>query len=129
MPRDADRHWELDERLRRALEPDPAAVERVVRRALAPEQEPPSPRRSAWPRWVAVGAAALLAGALALWIVLPRIAGPASGPGPSGRVSVANQGAVLIVRRPGGRIALVHTGPPAPGTGPSILILTHGDTP
>jgi ferric-dicitrate binding protein FerR (iron transport regulator) len=129
MRPEADPHDGLDERLRRQLEPDPEAVERVVRRALAAEPEPRPPRRPAWRRWLAVGAMALLAGFLALWIGRPGPAGPRPGPGPSGQVSVTNQGAVLIVRRPGDRIALVHTGPAAPGAGPSILVLTQGDTP
>ncbi len=123
MGPEADLHDRLDERLRRELELDPSAVERVAARALASEGAARRSRRSSWRRWVVAGAATLLVGVLAVWTLLPRLAGA------SPRVSVTNQGAVLIVRGPGDRVALVHTGPPAPGAGPSILILTHGDTP
>jgi len=104
-----------DERLRRALEPSPGSVERVVRGALGGRRPARRPRLVP----AAAGAAALLALA-ALYLARPH---------PRARVSIENVGEVLIVRhREGGRV-LIHNGEAAGGSPPSgSMIVIHGGT-
>jgi hypothetical protein len=103
-----------DERLRRALEPRPESVERIVRGAL--ERRP-----AGRPRLVpaVAGAAALLALA-ALFLARPQT---------RAQVSIENVGEVLIVRHQEGGRVLIHNGEAAQGSPPSgSMIVIHGGT-
>jgi hypothetical protein len=118
----------LDERLRRELEPDAAAVERVVARALAAAEEDRA-GAAARPRWSSLGlataAGALLAGAAALWIALPRSSPSGAEAAGAPPASITSVGSVLVVRLPDGRASLVHSAEGS-SVGPSILVLTQG---
>ena len=102
-----------DERLRRALEPRPESVERIVRGALSRGR--PARRSRLVPAMA--GAAALLALA-ALFLARPQ---------PKAPVSIENVGEVLIVRHQEGGRVLIHNGEAAEGSPPSgSMIVIYG---
>ena len=116
------------ERLRGALDPPPESVERLVRRALIA----PPPRRPRRPRsfrlLAALASAAALAGVLAS--VLPQRLDSAFREESGTRVSISNQGDIVIARRPdsaGGW--LVRSGPSAPPQSSQIVIVRYGEQP
>lgn len=105
----------VDERLRRALEPRPDSVERVVRGALEGRRPVGKPRLVP----ALAGLAALLALAV-LFLARPQ---------PRARVSIENVGEVLIVRHQEGGRVLIHNGEAAEGSPPSgSMIVIHGGT-
>jgi hypothetical protein len=106
-----------DRRLREALEPAPAAVERIIGQALGARR----PARSAG-RLVPAGfAAAALAALAALFVASPHPRRPA------GAVAIENVGDVIVVRpRAGGRW-LIHNGETGEGSATSgSVIFIHG---
>jgi hypothetical protein len=111
-----------DRRLREALEPAPAAVERIIGQALGVRR----PARSAG-RLVPAGfaAAALLALAV-LFVASPHPRRPAA-PAGAGAVAIENVGDVIVVRpRAGGRW-LIHNGETGKGSQMSgSVIFIHG---
>lgn len=107
--------------LRRALEPAPSSVRRVVSRALAP----PRVRRAyALNRWAAVCAAGLALG-LGLFVAGRSTSNSAAGLVPR----IANQGSIIVIRGVEGSGFLLSSGTadcrnsPLPG---SLLLITHG---
>ncbi len=60
---------DVEERLRRSLEPHPAVVDRLVRTALE-RTSPPAPKR--WPVWGLAGAAAVALAILAV-VLIPTL--------------------------------------------------------
>jgi hypothetical protein len=104
-----------DERLRRALEPRPESVERVVRGALGERRPARRPRLAP-----ALGGALALLALAALFLARPR---------PKAPVSIENVGEVLIVRHQEGGRVLIHNGEAAGGSPPSgSMIVIHGGT-
>jgi hypothetical protein len=120
---DRSRHAELDDVLRRALEPEPATVENIVTRALHAEAGSAAPRptrlapRLAWARAAAV--VLLCAGVIGLWWSVPR-------PVPPARGTIFNEGDIIVVVAPDQPITLIGSGlptsTPPPGTGSIVLL-------
>lgn len=115
---------ELDERLKAVLEPPAAAVERVVRGALADGRRPGSRR---WParRLVPIAAAGALAAA-ALLVALRQAARfpPAPSGMPRQAIEIRNGGGLVTARSPSGRLWVVGGGGP-PHPSPGSIILVH----
>jgi hypothetical protein len=101
MTPDTQERHPIDERLRRGLEPDAPAVDRVVRRALAA-----SPRRAAAVRWLAAATAIVLA-VVVLWTV-PLVWREPPAEQPEAQVSMVNVGSVIVLDtgRHGGTVLL-----------------------
>lgn len=114
----------VDARLRAALEPSRAEVERAIRGALAAR------RRSSLRRWApALAAAALLALAGAALLGPPlRRPEPAE---PDAGLSIVSVGSVVLAREPGREpwITNTATGIRADAGTPSLLIVWKEDTP
>ena len=111
---------ELDARLRTALDADAATVERVVRAALAADAGPDRLRRPGWLPAAAVLATGLI---LALWLARSPDR-PSAPPADGSSIQISNQGEVLAVRHPDGRIWLRRDAVGAvPPTGPRLIIL------
>lgn len=130
-PRNDDWPIPSAERLRAALEPPAGLAERLVRRALRAEAGPgrgwPGPFRF----WAALASAAALAGLLLLALPRPSsLEGRGSGREPGARVSISNEGSIVIARRPESAAGwLIHSGPPAPLEPSQIVVVRHGEKP
>lgn len=127
MTRNGRRIPDPDARLWQSLEPEPGTVERVVLGALAARR----PRRAPHAGWVAAALALVLAvGALALWQQGPGAGGPAPN---QPRISIANVGDVVVVRRPGQGARLLRSVPPVEPRearpGRIQIILRKGESP
>ena len=125
-PEDADLPAELAlGELRRQLDPDPAAVARIVRTALAapPSALPTAPSRDPRPRRLrlagAVASFALVATAL-YFVARPSRTG-------DGRdtASITSVGGIVVARSPRQAVWFVRSQAPEPPA-PSILIVRHG---
>lgn len=110
-----------DARLRAALEPSAAELERAVAAALAPRRRS---RARAWPLTLA-GAAAMLAGVL-LSPVLRQ-----SEPAPRTTPAIVSVGSLLLVAGPGRQPWVGNTAPPdaRQSTTPSLLVLWQETAP
>ena len=119
-PESAESAERLAGALRQALEPEAAAVVRLVSRALAPRR---SRNTLTLRRWGTVGAAAL---ALGVGLFL---AGLPSAPPTAGTVPlIANQGSVIVIRRASGSGIILSSSDadrsnPAPR---SLILIAHG---
>ncbi|HEV2846403.1 MAG TPA: hypothetical protein VG477_16225 [Thermoanaerobaculia bacterium] len=108
----------LDARLRQALEPQPEAVERVIRGALAGE-------RRAWRLRLVPAIPVLAVLLLAAVLVAVRLDRPEPKPAGRAAISIENVGGVLIVRSQDG--PWVVSGEPERGPSPSgSVIVTYG---
>lgn len=106
MRSDIREETRLEGRLRERLEPDPATVERVVRRAL---DQRVRARRPA--RWLAAGVAAALVVITLLVLPLLRDPEPVAPVGPSGvRLSMVNVGEVIVARDGRGGVYVLRSG-------------------
>ena len=119
-PESAESAGRLAAALRQALEPEAAAVARVVSRALAPRR---SRNTLALRRWGTVGAAVLALGVGFFLAGLPS-ATPTAGTVPL----IANQGSVIVIRRASGTGFILSPSDadrshPAPR---SLLLIAHG---
>lgn len=125
---------ELDLRLREVLAPQPEAVERIVRGALAlPDLEGrPAERFRLVPALTVVAVLVLAAGLFVLASHPPRL-GPVAEPGRQAKISIENVGGLFVIHhREGGRwiIRSSHSGGPAEGPLPSrSLIVIYGGKP
>jgi hypothetical protein len=114
---------ELDEEVRRALEPTADEVERMVRGALASPSGGPGSARL-------LAAAAALVGAAGLYLWLGG--SPGTGSGEEGAAPVAaltNVGEVVTVRRADGASWLLRSAPSKRGGAPSYFIAYPGEDP
>jgi hypothetical protein len=119
----------LDERLNAALEPPPAAVARVVRRAL--EGSPAAGRRR---RRLAAAAVAAGAGAafLATLLMIDRPRRPLAPPPPAppaarGGIEIRGAAGIVSARSPSGRLWIVGVAPRHPVAGSIILVHRGGN--
>ena len=101
----------IDARLRDALEPDPGAVEKLVRRAMLSEEA--GLRRRLLP-------AALAASLLALAAVILLRPEP---PPPAATITITNVGDVVVATSPAGPHWLIRSEPGAAAPAGSMLIL------
>jgi ferric-dicitrate binding protein FerR (iron transport regulator) len=108
------------ERLRRALEPSPEHVERLIRTALSPL---PQRRAGSTRLLAALASAAALAGVLTS--ALPDRFGSVIREESPARVAISNQGDIVIARRPDAAGGWLVRSGPAPATEPSQLVIVH----
>jgi len=117
------------ELLRSALEPEASSVERVLRAARAAQTGARSSAPEArGPFRLIATLAATTALAASLILALPGWRGPASEPPASVRISISNQGGIVLARRSdesGGWIVRSGSTEPAPSS--QIILVSHGD--
>jgi hypothetical protein len=126
-PKAAD---DLGERLKAALEPPPAAVERIVRGALEGSRAAGwRGRRRAAAAVGAAAGAAFLATALLMILQLRRPpVPPAPAPAPArGAIEIRSAAGIVTARSPSGRLWIVGAAPRHPVAGSIILVHRGGN--
>jgi hypothetical protein len=119
----------LGERLNAALAPPPAAVERVVRRALEGSQAAGRRRRRLAAAGAAAGAAFLATALLmiAQWRRPPAPAAPAAPLAGPGAIEIRSAAGIVTARSPSGRLWIVGATPRHPVAGSIILVHRGGN--
>ncbi len=122
-------------RLREALDPERESVERIVRAALGraggePEGRTASRRDRPGPFRLAGALAATTALAVGLILALPGRQASLPGEPKAARISITNQGGVVLAWRSEGSGGwIVRSGPAVPAASSQIILVLHGDRP
>lgn len=138
------REQETDARLREALDPDAGQAAQVARRALEPcpgaldrllrrifEWQPPFTRGHRRGALAGLSLLIVLGGWLAVWVVwLVLTRGPAS-PVPiepaAARYSLTNRDGIVVVGRPDGGAVILHSGAGAGDPARGMILIVQGD--